>query len=103
MASATVARPTKNIRMTLTATEFLREYGGRLPAGTVVLVDEETAERWREFGIATDSAETDLTLKEQKAAQIKALQAELEAIEEHGSLPVDATRVARAGRKARGR
>ena len=76
----------QDIRMTLVEAEYLSEYGGRLPPGTVVLVDEPTAERWRRKGIAVDSAETDKTLKEQKRAKLAALQAEIEALE-HGGQP----------------
>lgn len=81
MPTATQTNPLRGtIRMTLTRTEFCRELGGRLMAGTVVLVNEETADRWRLDGIAVDSAETDKTLKEQKLAELARLQAEIEAI-----------------------
>lgn len=39
-------------KMNLTEGQYIIECGGRLPAGAVVLVDEETAIRWFELGIA---------------------------------------------------
>ena len=36
--------------MTLNRDEYLSEYGGRLLAGTVVVVDEKTARRWLDKG-----------------------------------------------------
>lgn len=78
-----VAEAPKNVRMTLINAEFLSEYGGHCPAGTVVPVDEDTASRWLAKGIARPSAETDKTLREQKLDELARLQAEIEAIPEN--------------------
>ena len=79
------APPIENVRMTLVSDNFISEYEGddgtgRHPAGRVLVVDEKTAQRWRNKGIAIDSAETDKTLLEEKKARLLALQAEIDAI-----------------------
>lgn len=76
-------------RMTLLKTEFSQEWGGRLEAGTVVLVDKKTADRWRRKHIAVDSAETDKTLLEQKQARLLALQAEVESLRTEGTPAIE--------------
>lgn len=88
MPTATAEVLPQDTRMTLVQDGYLSEHGGRLKAGTVVMVDEPTAERWRRKHIAVDSAETDKTLREQKAAQLAALQAEIDQLEREGQLPV---------------
>lgn len=92
------AEAPQDVRMTLLQTEFLAEHGGRLPAGTVVLVDAKTARRWRDKGIAVDSAETDKTLREAKLAQLAALQAEIERLETEGTPAVTSDGPVRRGR-----
>lgn len=77
-----VAELPRDTRMTLVRDEYLSEYDGRLAAGTVVLVDERTARRWLEKGIARPSEETDKTLREQKLAQLERLKAEIDEIPE---------------------
>lgn len=72
----------RDTRMTLISDSVLPQYGGKLKAGTCVIVPAQTAKRWRERGIAVDSAETDKTVREQKIAQMAALQAEIDAIPE---------------------
>jgi hypothetical protein len=74
--------------MTLVRDEVLPQYGGKLKAGTCVVVPAQTARRWREKGIAVDSAETDKTLREQKIAEMQRLQAEIDAIPEPDDAPV---------------
>jgi hypothetical protein len=73
----------RTVRMTLLVDNFNADgRSGRMcKAGTVLMVDKATAERWRDLEIAVDSAETDKTIREQKAAQVAALQAELAAME----------------------
>lgn len=75
-------------RLTLVHNEYLSEYDGRLSAGTVVLVDDRTARRWLDKGIAVPSAETDKTLREQKLAELARLQAEIDAIGSEDMAPV---------------
>mgnify|MGYP000878590957 FL=1 len=53
-AAPSVEQP-QDVRMTLNRDEYLSEYGGRLLAGTVVVVDEKTARRWLDKGIARPS------------------------------------------------
>lgn len=77
----------RDTRMTLLQDNVLPTYGGKLKAGTCVVVPAQTAKRWREKGIAVDSAETDKTLREQKLAQLAALQAEIDAIPEPPAEP----------------
>lgn len=84
----------RTTRVTLVRDEFLSEYDGRLKAGTVVLVDERTARRWLDKGIAVPSEQTDKTQLEQKIAQLARLQAEIEAIGNPGS---DHESISRAG------
>lgn len=75
----------KTVRMTLTQDNFGADgLAHRIRAGTVVLTDEVTAERWRQLGIAVDAAETDKTLMEQKRAELERLSAELAALESGG-------------------
>lgn len=97
------------VRMTLLGDEFMSEYGGALKAGTVVVVDPATANRWRQKRVAVDSAETDKTLREQKLAEIERLRAEVEAIPPSGNFGDSVGRggeaptgreVQRAGRRA---
>ena len=76
----------RDVRVTLTNDQYLSEYdegnSGRFKAGTVMLVDERTARRWLQKGIARPAAETDQTQREQKAAEIARLQADLAQLEE---------------------
>lgn len=83
----------KTVRMTLTSDNFIGEYEGdngtgRHPAGRVLLVDVKTADRWRNKGIAVDSAETDKTLREAKLAELARLQAEIDAIGHEDGAPI---------------
>lgn len=71
----------RDTRMTLVHDEFLNEYGGRLKAGTVVLVDAATARKWETKQIAVPSAITDKTLREQKEAALQRIREEIEALE----------------------
>ncbi len=80
MTSAIQTELPADVRVTLVSTQYLSEHGGRLPAGTVVLVDEPTAKRWLSKGIARPAEETDKTIREQKLAEIERLRAEVEAI-----------------------
>jgi hypothetical protein len=90
----------RNVRMTLRRDEYISEYKPyRFRAGTVILVDEETAQRWRQNDVAVDSAETDKTAAELKKAQIAALQqqiVDLESGEAVGDLGVTPEIAARA-------
>lgn len=96
-AVATEAALPQNVRMTLNRDEYLSEYGGRLLAGTVVVVDEKTARRWLDKDIARPSEETDKTLAEQKRAELARLKAELEALEAEGKSGNYASIVTREG------
>lgn len=77
MASATIDAPA-DVRVTLTSTQYIGEHGGRIQAGTAVLVDAGTAKRWIDKGIARPAEETDKTIREQKLAEIERLRAEVE-------------------------
>ena len=79
----------RDTRMTLLRDNVLPQYGGKLKAGTAVLVPAQTANRWRQKGIAVDSAETDKTVREQKLAAIAQLQAEVAAIPEPSMVTVE--------------
>ena len=81
MAAPTIEAPASH-RLTLVNDQYLSEHGGRLKAGTVVLVDDLTARRWLEKGIAVPSSETDKTMREQKLAEMERLKAEIAALEE---------------------
>ena len=72
----------RDIRMTLLYDLFipdLKPY--RYKAGTVVKVDQETADRWLENHIAVNAAETDKTYAEQKKAELARLQAQIRDLE----------------------
>jgi len=93
------AEQIQNTRMTLVSDNYISEYEGddgtgRHPAGRVLIVDEKTAQRWRNKGIAIDAAETDKTLLEEKKARMAALQAEIDAI---GTEANTASSITRAG------
>lgn len=81
----------RDTRMTLVHDEYLSEWEQaglmRFRAGTVLMVDAQTATRWRRKGIAVDSAETDKTIREQKAAELARLQAEIAALAEEENSP----------------
>lgn len=72
----------RDTRMTLLQDNCIAQYGGKLKAGTCVVVPEQVARRWRQKGIAVDSAESDKTLIEQKQARIAAMQAEVEELKQ---------------------
>lgn len=97
MTAATAVELPQDVRMTLNRDEFLSEYGGSLRAGTVVVVDEKTARRWLDKGIARPSEETDKTLAEQKRAELARLQAEIADIEAAGKQGNYASIVTREG------
>lgn len=72
----------RDTRMTLLKDEYISEYPPyRYRAGTVILVDRITANRWRERNIAVDSAETDKTVAELKRLELERLQNEIAALE----------------------
>lgn len=53
-------------KMRLKSSEFMVDFGGRVPAGGVVIVDEATAIRWIETGIAEQVAADTPTFRDQK-------------------------------------
>ncbi len=71
--------------MALLFDNYISEYddggSGRFKAGDVLVVDEKTARRWLEKGIARPAAEDDMTKREQKGAELARLKAEIEALE----------------------
>lgn len=71
-------------KMRLTEVQFMSEHGGRLPAGAVIEVDDDTAARWYGHGIATKAAERTKTFREEK--RDRAL-AEMEERELNGPTP----------------
>lgn len=83
-----VAEAEPLIRLRILNDEFLPDYGGRLRAGTAVEVDQKTANRWLQKHIALPAEIGDMTLREQKLAQIAALQAEADELEELATAPV---------------
>ena len=54
------------MKMRLQNTEFLSEYGGRLPAGSVIDVPEPVAERWLMQGIARKASASAKTFAEER-------------------------------------
>jgi len=75
----------RDVRVALMHDEYLSEYAdggsGRYKAGDVLIVDERTARRWLEKGIARPAAGSDKTRREQKLAELARVKAELEALE----------------------
>lgn len=58
------------MKMRLANTEFLSEYGGRLPAGAVLDVDEATAARWFGLGIAKKASSGTKTFQEERRERL---------------------------------
>lgn len=123
MATTSVSRPiggnneeevgARVYKMRLKNTEYISEDGiGRVPAGGVVVVDERTATRWQQRGIATPAKDTDKTHKQERREQ---LLAELETLgdedeeirygasiqREHLGLPKEMPKPSRRGRPAK--
>ena len=85
-----IARPPeqtlpRDIRMALLNDNYISEFDdggdGHFKAGDVLVVDEKTARRWQDKGIARPAGESDRTRREQKAAELARLKAEIEALE----------------------
>lgn len=74
------ARPAeRNIKMALVNSEYLSEYPGqRFPAGAVIEVEEDTADRWERLGIAIPADEAAKTHREQERENLKARLAQME-------------------------
>lgn len=74
------ARPAeRNIKMALVNSEYLSEYPGqRFPAGAVIEVEEDTADRWERLGIAIPADEAAKTHREVERENLRARLAELE-------------------------
>lgn len=62
--------PNRKYKMKLYNAEFHIDFGGRLPQGAVVLVDEPTAIRWYENGVA-DMAPPDATTYAEEVRRVK--------------------------------
>lgn len=99
--------PTKTYRMKLLDTQFLSEFEGlggpRLPAGSVLDVDTDTAVRWLGRGIAVYAKKGAATLKDARRARLlarlEALEAEDDAdAEDAPALAVQPTAQIRRGR-----
>jgi hypothetical protein len=89
MTMETINRPPltdKRFKMRVHQTEFLTEYGGRLPAGSVVPVDEETAIRWIDNGIAEQAPNDAKTRAEERKEEIRAELLRIEAEEARGGV-----------------
>jgi hypothetical protein len=56
-----------SVPMLLLQDNFAQQWGGRLKAGFEVLVDQATAERWIEFGVAVPGARASRDLQERSA------------------------------------
>jgi hypothetical protein len=54
-ATITTTRMGRTVPMLLLHDEYLTEYGGRLKAGSTLLVDQKTADRWVEYGVGVRS------------------------------------------------
>lgn len=93
-----------DIRMTLLDDNYIADLRPhRFKAGTVVLVNEETAERWEHLGIARPSEETDKTAAEQLRARKEALEKQIAELESHtaktSAVSDDADAAPKTGRK----
>lgn len=60
----------RTIPMLLVQSEYLIEYGGKLPAGSQVMVDRETAERWTRNGVAAPAPTALRDLQEASAQRL---------------------------------
>jgi len=76
----------KRFKMRVRQDEFLSEHGGRIPAGSVVPVDEETAIRWIDNEIADQAPDDAKTRKEERREEIMAELARLDAEAERGGV-----------------
>ena len=67
---------TDSVPMLLVHNEFLAEYGGRLEAGSTVIVDRATAGRWLDYGVAVPAegyaVQPNTTRRALEAAQYRA-------------------------------
>lgn len=61
----------RRFKMRMLRNEFMVDFGGRVPAGSVLVVDEETAIRWLENSIADPAPADALTLQQQKREDIR--------------------------------
>ena len=96
-----LGKKTVRFKMALVNNEFLEEYGGWCPAGSVLIVDEDTAERWYERGIAKPAATTDKTVREIKRDQnLKRLQAAAVDDDEDAPVSIGKQPVGRTTRRA---
>lgn len=75
------------VRVRLVQDEYLMDYGGRLRAGTAVEVPPDVARRWLMRHIAEPAEIGDLTLREQKLEQARALMEEAQELERLANEP----------------
>ena len=61
----------KRYKMRLVEPNFVPELGGKLASGSVHVVDEDTAIRWLEHGIATQAGNDEQTEQERKREQLR--------------------------------
>jgi hypothetical protein len=61
------ARMARTVPMTLLQNEYLHEWGGSLAAGSTILVDQVTAERWATNGVAVAGAAAPREIQERSA------------------------------------
>lgn len=106
LTEAPASKKTK-YKMKLVNNEYLEEHGGWCPAGSVLVVDEDTAERWFERHIATPAGRDEKTVREiRREENLKKLQAAAVAADEDDDGPTPfkqptrpTTRRARTGAK----
>lgn len=73
MPTATAEQPSKlRFKMRLKSGTYHADMGGRLPAGAVLVVDEDTAIRWLEMGVAEQAPPDAPTFRQQQRAEIAA-------------------------------
>lgn len=76
----------KRFKMRVFQDEFLSEFGGRIPAGSVVPVDEDTAIRWLDKGIAEQAPIDAKTRQEERREELLLELERLEAERERGGV-----------------
>lgn len=72
MPAAAPGETIKRYKMRLSNDEYIVDLGGRLPKGAVVIVDEDTAIRWLENGIAEQAPASAETHRQRQRAEIAA-------------------------------
>jgi hypothetical protein len=88
MTETPVLQQKKRFKMRLLDANFIEQYGGWHPKGSVIVVDEDTAIRWLENHIAEQAGRDEKTQKEIRRAELLATLEAVDEDEDEEPLPV---------------